>query len=178
MSEDKQRSDAQGQKMSWQERETMLALQRLATARANLATLEEAAAPADPMASVDRDDARRADELHAEIEKLRPKTTARFGAGAAKEKIDELDFQLRLVLDRMGFATYEAYRAAAENPVTAADVDATVLELARREFRSAEESFLEIASMVSPPSEPEPAREPEHEFEADVIRLQKPSAAS
>ena len=53
-----------------------------------------------------------------------------------------------------------------------------MLELARREFHSAEESFLEIAAMVIPPSDPEPDEEPEQEFEADIIRLQKPSAAS
>jgi len=178
MSLDKQGSDAQGPKLSWQERETLLALQRLANARANLATLEETAAPDDPFAAVDPADRVRADELYAEIQKLRPKTTARFGSAAAKEKMDELEVQQHLVLDRMGFASYEAYRTAADNPVVAGDVDATVLELARREFRTAEESFLEIASMVIPPADDEPIDEPDQEFDADIIRLQKPSAAS
>ena len=178
MSAEMQGGDGQGSKMSWQERETLLALQRLANARANLALLEETASPRDPFADIDPADCRRADEIHAEIAKLLPKTTARFGAGAAKEKVDELEFQLRLVLERMKFATYEAYRAAVENPVVGGEVDSTVLELARREFQSAEESFLEIAAMVIPPSDPEPDEEPEQEFEADIIRLQKPSAAS
>lgn len=167
---------------AWQEREIASALQRLANARANVAVLEEhAVAPVAEVTEVAADDADRLESLHSGIERLRPKTTGRFGAGSARHKMDELELEQRLLLDRLGFASYDAYRAGISTPSAAAPtVDATMLEFARREFRDAEAAFIEITSMIIPPSDPEPVYDDEDgDHDAEIIDLQaKPSAAS
>jgi hypothetical protein len=181
MADDTHGGHEQGKKMSWQERETMLSLARLANARANLATLEEqAAGPVDRLATADPVDRARVEAIETEIDKLRAKARGRFGAGA-REKIGELELQQRLILDRIGFPSFDAYRAAVDTPVDAVvGVDATQLEMARREFADAERAFIEITSMVMPPVEVNLEAEAEDlEHDAEIFDLPaKPSAAS
>ncbi len=183
MADDKPGAHDQASKGSWQERETMLSLGRLANARANLATLEEqAAAPVEPVTKADPVDRARVEAIESELVKLRPKTHGRFGAGGARDKVEALEVQQRLVLERMGFGSYESYRHAADQPVVAAPlVDATQLEMARREFADAERAFIEITSLVMPPVEVDPDAdvEDEDEHDAEIFDIQaKPSAAS
>jgi hypothetical protein len=142
--------------LSWYEEETMRALRRVAQAKAYLAELEEQAAVASaaPVVTADQADIDRLAELQAEIDKLMPKTQARFGADKARTRIDELEVQMRLILDRAGFGTYDDFLdAGAELPATVEPVDPTVLEFARREVASAETAWMELLSVDMP--EPE-----------------------
>jgi len=170
-----------GTRPSWQEREIKLALQRLATAREHLAILEERAAAAtgpDPSAA-DPADVAKAHQLQADIDALRPKAAGRFGGGAARARISELEVSLHLVLDRLGFASYELFVTGIDRPPPAPAVDADALRFAQREFADAEASFLEVVAMEIPPveaeDEPEVA-EPEHE--AEILRFKADPAAS
>lgn len=156
-----------------------LALQRLASARANLATLEEAAqTPAVKLAQSDPGDLARIEETEAEIAKLRHKASGRFGGGAARERIEELELSQRLVLERIGVSSYADFRAVLDAPESStAAIDKDVLAFARREFENAEQAFLEVAALVIPENE---AEEPVDDGEgAEVIDLKvKPQAAS
>lgn len=173
-----------GPRPSWHEREIALALQRLATARERLATLEERAsvAPPVPEPAGDPADVAKAHEIVADIDALRPKAASRFGGGAARSRIDELEVNLHLVLDRLGVASYDELVRRLERPSAAAvpSVDADALRFAQREFEDAERSFLEVAAMVIPPNEPEETvddtAEPEHE--AEILRFKVDPAAS
>ena len=172
-----------GARPSWHERETALALQRLATAREHLAILEEraAAAGAGP-AQADPADVAKAHALQAEIDALRPKANARFGGGAARNRIDDLEVSLHLVLDRLGFASYELFVTGANRPAAAPAVDPDALRFATREFADAQRSFLEVAAMVIPPNEPEQVDEPVDEQgsgrDAEILRFKADPAAS
>jgi hypothetical protein len=142
--------------LSWYEEETMRALRRVAQAKAYLAELEAQAATASaaPVVTADQGDIDRLAELQAEIDKLIPKANARFGADKARHRIDELEVQMRLVLDRLGFGTYDDFLdAGAELPVTVEPVDATVLEFARREVASAEAAWMELLAVEMPEAE-------------------------
>ncbi len=182
MTDDTHDAQDQAGKGSWQERETMLSLGRLANARANLATLEEQAAlPVAPLASADPVDRARVEAIESELAKLRPKTHGRFGGSGARDKVEALETQQRLVLDRLGFPAYADFRRAVDTPVDAGPtVDATQLEMARREFADAERAFIEITSLVMPPVEIDPDADVEDdEHDAEIFDLQaKPSAAS
>lgn len=174
-------SDTPEQKMSWQERETMLALQRLANARANLASLEEQAGGGpDPLAKADPADVARVTEIHAEMDKLRPKTSSRFGGGSARDRMEELEMQQRLILDRLGFQSYDTFLEAAQRDTApATEVDPTVLDFARREFEGAEQAFLEITALVLPPKEGGPDEETDDETddELETLEVEKPAAS-
>lgn len=172
-------------KPSWQEREVTLALQRLVRARANLAGLEEqAAGPTSVLTAADPADLAKADEIEDELTKLRPKAAGRFGGGGARERIEELEFQRRLVFERIGVADYAQITAARAVPDDAGpSVDADVLAFARRECEQAEQAFLEVAALVIPDADPddeqfgEGADQDEGE-DAEIINLNvKPHAS-
>lgn len=151
-------SGATAARPTWHEREIALALQRLATAREHLAILEQRGAhavQATETAAANPADVTRAHEVQADIDALRPKAAARFGGGAARARIDELEVSLHLVLDRLGFASYEQFILGATPPSAAPAVDPDALRFAQREFADAERSFLEVVAMVIPPNEPD-----------------------
>lgn len=142
-------------KPSWHEREIAQALQRLANARAQLASLEEqAGASAPERPEPDPADVARATQLRADIAKLTAKASGRFGASAARAKLEEAELQLRLLLERLGVADLDELRAGPADAAPA--VDPAVLDFARRECADAEQAFLEVAAMVIPDAEPEP----------------------
>lgn len=181
---------------TWQEREIALALQRLASARVRVASLEEAmATPAAAVAQADPADVQRLQEIEAEMAKLRPKASARFGGGNARQRIDELEVQQRLLLDRLGVESYEAYLAAVAEPDAPPAVDPDVMAFAVREFEAAQEAFIEVSTMVIAEADPDDevferrdvvaARDDtvitttieDNEQDAEVIPLIKPQAS-
>ena len=160
--------------LNWYEEETLRSLKRLAQARAYLAELEEqdAAAHAAPLVVADQHDIDRLAELQAEIDRLWPKTQARFGADKARAQIDELEMQMRLILDRIGFETYDDFLdAGAVLPSTVEPVDPTVLEFARREVASAEAAWTELLAVEIPA----PAAEEDDE---DVVPFHRSAASA
>jgi hypothetical protein len=179
MAEDDTSSEA---KPTWHEREITQALQRLANARAQLASLEEQVQAATDRPGPDPADVARAKALEADIAKLTRKASGRFG-GSARAKLDDAQRQLHLVLERLGVERLEDLDVAAAAPA----VDATVLDFARRECADAQQAFLEVTAMVMPDAEPE-ADEPDAEVipagtyaggDDDELDLRiEPSAAS
>src|SRR3954452_5588823 len=92
------RGRGQVPKTSWQARETLLALQRLANARAQLAALEETPdRPPSPADHADPADVAELQALTEDIERLRPKANGRFGRSSAREKMVQLEIQQWLV---------------------------------------------------------------------------------
>lgn len=140
---------------SWHERETALALQRLANARANLATLEERAAADAAPVELDPADVARAEQLQIDIDRYTAKASGRFGGGSARAKLADSRRQLEAVLTRLGVESIADLRAAAAAPAVPA-VDPAVLDFARRECAEAEKAFLDVAAMVIPEVEPDP----------------------
>jgi len=102
---------------------------------------------------------------------------------------------VRLVLERLGVASYDAYLDIAAQPEAAPVVDRDVMAFAVAEFESAERAFLEVAAMVIPDADPDDevferrdviaARDDavvtttieDNERDADVIPLLKPQAS-
>lgn len=170
--------DSPPAKQSWQERERNLALLRMANAQANLAGLEEQAeGPGAALAAVDADDLVLVESIEDELVKLRVKATARFGGGAARDRIGDLEYKQRLVLDRVGFNTFEQYAAVRDTPA-GAGVDADVLAFARREFQDAQQAFLDIANLDMPEREPDDDEFDLDGEDAEIINLNVKPAAS
>lgn len=148
--------ESAAESMSWQQKELLGALKRLVTARERLEGLEAQAGVA-PASVVDPADVDRANALLDELAEARDKARGRFGKKWV-EKVESLELNLRLVLDRLGCVDEDEYRARrrelAAPPVDA--VDPTVLEFARRELAAAEAGFLEIQTLEVPEAEPEP----------------------
>ena len=138
---------------SWHERETALALQRLANARANLATLTERDAADAPPVVVDPADIARAEQLQADVDRYTAKASGRFGGGSARTKLEDSRRQLDDLLARLGVESVADLRDGAL-PATPA-VDPAVLDFAQRECAEAEKAFLEVAAMVIPDVEPD-----------------------
>lgn len=162
--------------LTWYEEETMRSLKRLAQARAYLAELEEmdAAAQATSTVVAAQVDIDRLAELQAEFDRVWPKTTARFGADKARTRIDEIEMQMRLILDRIGFETYDDFLdAGAVLPTTVEPVDPSVLEFARREVAAAEAAWTELLLVDIP--EPEVQIE---EDDDDVVPFHRPAASA
>lgn len=127
---------------TWHEREVLTCLQRVAKARSQLATLEVEAG-----AAADREVVERLEALEVEAVPLRKKAGARFGGGAARDRLAEIDGQQRLLLDELGVADLDEARARAG---AGADVDPTLLEFARRELAQAEDELAEVLAMEIP----------------------------
>lgn len=153
--------DDAGRTMSWHEKELVAALKRLVAARTRLAALE-AQAGTTVSTGFDPDDAARLEELHDELVHARQKASGAFGRRWA-DKVEALEMNERLVLDRLGVTTYEEYRAQrVERPATTVElVDPVVLDFARRELDTAEAAFLDLQTMVVADDEPEPDLEVE-----------------
>jgi hypothetical protein len=164
--------DADEHRLSWRDRELLTALRRLANATAQVQALDaarvrQAAAPA-----IDPADVEQVEALEAELAKLRAKAGSRFGGGAARDRLPDLEAQQRRLLERMGFDSYAAFaaRATGDQPVADA-VDPAIADFARRELAAAEEAYEELLSMpddidehpaapTAKPREPETASEP------------------
>ncbi len=92
--------------------------------------------------------------------KLRSKASARFGGGAARERIPDLEMQQRLVLERLGHDSYAAFEQAGRRPApTTEPVDTAFVDFARRELADAEEAYEQLLSM---PDEDDDALPPGH----------------
>ena len=103
-------AEADVPRLSWREKELVAALKRLAGAQSQVALLEERLAAQARATVPDPDDARRLEQLEAELVKLRHKANSRFGGASALDRLAELDMQQRLVLDRLGFAERRGLR--------------------------------------------------------------------
>jgi hypothetical protein len=131
-------------RLSFKERELLTALRRLANAQSQVKALEDKQAAAHRW---DPADAARVEELEAELSKLRSKASSRFGGGAARERIPQAELEQRLVLDRLGFASYEEFRAADRKPPPEDQVDPVFLDFARRELAGAEEAYQQVLAL-------------------------------
>jgi hypothetical protein len=132
--------------LSWHEKEVLAALRRLANARSQLDLLEEQSAGAP---SLDPGDVARADELHTEAQQLRGKAHSRFGGGAAKERLVQVEADQRMVFERLGVSSYDELQSARRAPASA-KVDPTMLEFAQREVESAEREWREVQALEIP----------------------------
>lgn len=135
-------------RLSWRDRELLTALRRLANSQAQVQSLEAAMVLQAGAVSTDPADVGRANALEAELTKLRAKASSRFGGGAARERIPEVELDQRLVLERLGFLTYADFQAAGGRVAPAADsVDPAFVEFARRELAAAEEAYEQLLAM-------------------------------
>lgn len=170
---------------SWHEREIALGLQRLANARAHLAALEEQSLDAPAAVGVDRAQLAEAERLQIDIDRATAKASGRFGGGSARAKLELVQRQLDLLLERLGADSIVDLRARA-NESAAPAVDPTLLDFARRECAEAEKAFLEVAAMVIPDVDPAdvadgeviPAATPFSDDEGDLDLRIEPFAAS
>ena len=146
--------DASG-RMNWHEKELLGALKRLVAARERLEALEEQAGVSS--VTFDPDDVARLEAITADLTRARQKAGERFGKKWA-DKVDGLELNQRLVLDRLGLDSYEAFQSQRRqfDTVPPSVIDPTVLEFARRELASAEASFLELQMVEIIPDEVDP----------------------
>ena len=164
--------------LSWAEQETLDALKRLARAQSQLEALEEQAAVVTP--TIDPADGLRLEQIHDEVVAARAKASGRFGRGAARERLEQLEMNERLVLDQLGLPDYEAYRravatAAAPGPDP---VDPQVLAFARQELVSARQAWLEVQAMEVPDVEEPDEIEGLESFTGSAPAAADPPAAS
>jgi hypothetical protein len=141
------RDPAGGPRLSWQEREIVSALRRLAKARAQVVELEARLAEQARRPAPDPADSALVEELQKEIERVAPRAASRFGAGAARARLAELQRRQREVLARLGFDDYTAYSAAGGGLAPVDDVDPVFVEFARREVRDAEEALAALLAL-------------------------------
>lgn len=176
MEDDEVAGEAGEPRLPWIERERMAALQRFATSRARLAELEDmTSGSALLLANATADDLATIDEMYKEIDSLRHKAAGRFG-GKAAERIEELELQARLVLERIGFGSYEALQAERAKPPTITAVDPTMLAFAKREYADAEKAFFEVAALDIPEAVADD--EDDDGPGADVVDLHAPRPAA
>jgi hypothetical protein len=141
-------SDGDEPRLSWRERELLTALRRLANSQAQVRSLEEAMRNQSAVAPPEPGDVERIEALESELEKLRAKAAGRFGGGAARDRLPEVEMQQRLVLERLGFESYDDFVVAGRRPVRADErVDPAILDFARRELHAAEETYAELLAM-------------------------------
>ena len=152
-------SGAAAPALSWAENEVLDALRRLARAQAQLVAAEAQVAAVDS-AGFDPADVERLEQVHAELATAKGKATKKFAKGAARERARELESTERLVLDRLGVASYDEYRARADRSQGSQVVDSEVIDFARRELASAQRAWREVQALevVAPeaPDAPEP----------------------
>jgi hypothetical protein len=152
-----QPSAAAAPALSWAENEVLGALRRLARAQAQLAAAQAQVAAAGS-ASFDPADVERLEQVHAELAKAKGKASGRFAKGAARQRVRELESSERLVLDRLGVASFEEYRARANRSQGSQVVDSEVIAFARRELESAQRAWREVQALeVVAPEPPDPA---------------------
>lgn len=158
--------------LSWQEREIIGALRRLANARSNVLGLQ-AQAGGPPL---DEQDVARVEALAGERVELQPKAESRFGGSGARERIAEIEGELRLVLERLGVADVDELRDRVARQGSDA-VDPQVLDFARRELDAALQAWREIRDLVLPPSEATEAEAADDDEGAQVVPFDRRSAS-
>ncbi len=149
--------------LTWAESEVLDALRRLARAQAQLAAAE--AQVAADTASFDPADGERLEQVHAQLAKAKGKAAKKFAKGAARERVRELESTERLVLDRLGVASFEEYRARADRRQGSQVVDSEVIDFARRELASAHRAWREVQALEVVGPEVPDAPEPEPEID-------------
>ena len=148
MTADQPTPEGDDPRLSWRDRELLTALRRLANSQAQVQGLEAALELQRGVRVPDPADVDRIESLEAELTKLRGKAGSRFGGSAARERIPEVEAQQRLVLERLGFSTYDEFRSAGGLAVPAAEpVDPAFVDFARRELAAAEEAYEQLLSM-------------------------------
>lgn len=123
------------------------ALQRLAEARANLAGLERRAVPAvDPAirAAVEQRQ-REIYELYQQVQSGKRGRAMR----QARQQIEALEGTQRLVIECLGFRSYEEFQASTAR-ADATGVDRRLIDAARQEVDRAERHFFDTAEMAIP----------------------------
>lgn len=135
-------------RLSWRDRELLAALRRVANSRAQVQSLEAALERQREVEPPDPEDPARAQELHAELGRLRAKATSRFGGGAARDRIPDVELQLRLVLERLGYQSYGEFEAGGRRAAPDPDhVDPALVDFAHRELEAAEKAYEELLAM-------------------------------
>lgn len=165
--------------LSWQERELVAALKRLANAQSQYAALKaEAVATRKQVEQAQIDSLR---ETRYELEQARQKGKGRFGGHSARERVSKLEATERLVLDRLGFNSYEDFEEWRTNPEPQSDVDPALVDFARHELRDAEKAWLQIQALEMPEPEPEgdtdDSSESEDSHESDEVGFAPPAAS-
>jgi hypothetical protein len=141
-------------RVSFKDREMVIALRRLANARSQLSHLEEQMASSASARVVDPDELARLEAYQADIDKLTAKASGRFGAGAARSRLADVEMQLRLALERLGVGSIDELKAKGSSPAEAT-VDDGVLDFARRELAAAEQAYREVLELPDAPEGPE-----------------------
>jgi hypothetical protein len=132
----------------WSPRDKARALERLATARANLAGLERRATPA-----IEPSIRAAVEQRQQQIEKLRQQVQGgkRGRAGRqARQQIEALEGTQRLVIECLGFRSFAEFRGASARSESSFGPDRHVLEAARQEVDRAERHFFDTAEMAIP----------------------------
>jgi hypothetical protein len=134
--------------LSWQERELVSALRRLANARSQLLKLEEEAAAAARAPSVTPAGAAALTANHAELQAAQARADSRFGR-SARRRVLELDAVERKLLAQNRLDSYDAFLAWQAGPKSDT-VDLALLDFARREVASAAAAVAQIQSLELP----------------------------
>jgi hypothetical protein len=138
----------------WSPPDKAKALERLATARANLAGLERRAAP--PVEPALRTAVEQRQQQIARLaQQVRAHKRGR-GAKHARQQIEALEGTQRLVIECLGYRSYEEFRQATTR-ADATRVDDRLLDAARQEVDRAERHFFDTAEMAIPVPSPPPA---------------------
>jgi hypothetical protein len=141
-------------RLSFKDREMVIALRRLANARSQLSHLEEQMAANASARVVDPAELARLEAYQADIDKLTVKAGGRFGGGAARARLSEVEMQLRLALERLGVASIDELRTKGSSP-SEVTVDEGVLDFARRELAAAEQGYREVLALPDEPDRPD-----------------------
>jgi len=135
-----------GPALTWAENEVLVALRRLARARAQLAAAEAQVA-AVSSSGFEAADVERLEQVHAELAVARKKASGRRAKGGARQRARELESTERLLLDRLGVASYEEYRTRADRSQDSQVIDSEVIDFARRELDSAQRAWREARAL-------------------------------
>jgi hypothetical protein len=136
--------------VSWQDREMIGALRRLALARSQLQTLTDAAAEAPPAPVFDTAALAELEQVHADLVAARDKARSRFGGGHARHRVADLEQRQTELLAHLGADTIEAARHEAAMPPTTDVVDPAVLAFAERELAAATRELAELRALDLP----------------------------
>jgi hypothetical protein len=164
----------------WSPQDRVRALERLANARANLAGLERRDAPA-----IDPDIQAAVIDRQQQINQLKTEIGKRGRAGRqARQQVEALLGTQGLVMECLGFNTYEEFLTAIER-FDASRIDHRVIDAARDEVDRAERHFFDTAEMKIPvppqaaaaPAPVAPVRAPVAPVRAPVAPVRAPVAS-
>jgi hypothetical protein len=142
--------DVDPARLTFKDRELLVALRRLANARSQVALLDEKLARRRREESLEPGDVARVDELEAQRERLERKARGRFGKGSARGRIGDVDNEQQRLLERLGFASYDAFCAWRDDPrlrEAREGIDPVFVEFARRELADATKAYHETLAL-------------------------------